>query len=120
MGTTTGEFIQKLTRDRDVIVIGGLAIIAHGFNRPTKDVDVWLDPLESKIRSLWVAKLPLATAEEARSLFERYVDWQTCEAALRNPDLMVKEIAMGFLREFAEEGDPFSAAILEDREIPPP
>lgn len=230
MGATTGEFIQELTRDHDVIVIGGLAIIAHGFNRPTKDADVWLDPLESpmswaeavqaacgrfpdltihtlpgwrrvegpevadaalevgmvrilgldcpldvfrrpnefpedsfaevlsrcsrnndgtwlpdpidlavtkdltnrekddhdirflesKIRTLWVVKLPHATAEEARSLFERYVDWQTCEAALRNPDLLVKEIAIGFLREFAAEGDPFSAAILEGRKIPPP
>jgi hypothetical protein len=47
MGATAGEFIQELTRDHDVIVIGGLAIIAHGFNRPTKDADVWLDPLES-------------------------------------------------------------------------
>lgn len=27
MGATAGEFIQELTRDHDVIVIGGLAII---------------------------------------------------------------------------------------------
>jgi hypothetical protein len=50
MGATAGEFIQELTQDHDVIVIGGLAIIAHGFNRPTKDADVWLDPLESSRR----------------------------------------------------------------------
>ncbi|MGL4401362.1 MAG: hypothetical protein ACRCXD_15970 [Luteolibacter sp.] len=230
MGTKAGEFIQTLTRNHDVIVIGGLAIIAHGFNRPTKDADVWLDPmdspvswadvihaacdrfpdltihtlpgwrrmegadvatavdevgmvrilgldcpldvfrrpnefsedsfaevlsrctrntdgtwlpdpidlavtkdltnrekddydirfLESKARARWIAMLPHATPEEADALFTRYVDWQTCEAALGNPDPSVKEIAMRYLREFAAEGDPFSAAILEEREIPPP
>ncbi len=47
MGTTTGQFIAALTESHDVIVIGGLAVIAHGLNRPTKDADIWLDPLDS-------------------------------------------------------------------------
>ncbi len=42
MGTTTGEFITALAADHRVLVIGGLAVIAHGFNRPTQDADVWL------------------------------------------------------------------------------
>ena len=47
MGTSTREFISALTERHRVIVIGGLAVIAHGFNRPTKDADVWLDPMET-------------------------------------------------------------------------
>ncbi len=141
MGTKAGEFIVALTERHDVIVIGGLAVIAHGFNRPTKDADIWLDPidlaiskdltnrekdghdirfLESKVRSRWIELLPTATSGEAEALLERFVDWQTCEAALRNPDAAVREMALDFLREFAAEGDPFSQAILDDRMIPPP
>jgi hypothetical protein len=47
MGTTAAQFITALTENHDVIVIGGLAVIAPGFNRSTKDADVWLDPLAS-------------------------------------------------------------------------
>jgi hypothetical protein len=30
-----------------VLVIGGLAVIAHGHNRSTKDADIWLEPMDS-------------------------------------------------------------------------
>lgn len=59
MGATAGQFITALTESHDVIVIAGLAVIAHGFNRPTKDAAVWLDPGESSevwakvIESTW-------------------------------------------------------------------
>lgn len=228
MGTSTGEFIAALTADHDVIVIGGLAVIAHGFNRPTKDADIWLAPmsspgewaealertcgrfaglslhtppgwrkvsgaevalaaeevgmvrvsglecpldvfrrpnefeaesfgevrsratrnadgtwlpdpldlaisknltnrdqdfhdvtyLESLVRSRWVEQLPTADAETARGLFDRYVDWRTCQAAMQNPDETVREMAMAYLRELAAEGDPFSRDLVEGREIP--
>jgi len=230
MGTQAGEFIAALTRDHDVIVIGGLAVIAHGFNRPTKDADVWLEPmdspsswagviettcnlfpeltihtlpgwrqisgpeieqaadevgmvrilgldcpldifrrpnefpvdsftdvlsrctrnsdltwlpdpidlaitkdltnreqdqhdirfLESLVRSRWINLLPTASLEEAKALLSRFVDWQTCEAALQNVDPTVREIAITQLREFAAEGDPFSQAILDHKPVPPP
>ncbi len=47
MVATTGEFITELTSRHRVLVIGGLAVIAHGFNRPTMDAGVWLEPMES-------------------------------------------------------------------------
>ena len=229
MGTTAGQFISALTENHDVIVIGGLAVIAHGFNRPTMDVDVWLDPLdspsawadcvekicsslpglsvhtlpgwrsvagqeiaaaaeevgmvrvlgldcpldifrrpnefeadsfaevlsrstrnadgtwlpdaidlaiskdltnrdkdaqdinflESKVRNLWVARLPTADLAEATAMFDRFVDWRTCEVALTHPDSAVKELAMGYLREFAADGDPFSQALLAHAPVPP-
>ncbi|MBC8128348.1 MAG: hypothetical protein H8M99_14500 [Gloeobacteraceae cyanobacterium ES-bin-144] len=229
MGTTTGQFISALTDGHDVIVIGGLAVIAHGFNRPTKDVDVWLNPLsspqawadileqickrftdlsihtlpgwrtvigsevavaaeeigmvrilgldcpldifrkpnefsadefsvvlsratrntdgtwlpdpidlaiskemtnrdkdmqdvnflESIVRKRWVDQLPTASADEARALLDRFVDWRTCEAALLNPSPVVREMALAYLREFAADGDPFSQALLSSTQIPP-
>ncbi|MFM7180016.1 MAG: hypothetical protein ACKO2G_00915 [Verrucomicrobiales bacterium] len=230
MVATAQEFIQKLSERHGVIVIGGLAVIAHGFNRPTKDADIWLEPmdspsewaatiqetcrcfsgltihtlpewrmvsgpavaeaaaeigmvrimgldcpvdvfrepnefaassfadvlsrctrnsdstwlpdpidlaiskdltnrdkdahdilfLESIARNRWIEILPSATREQAESLFARFVDWQTCQAAMSNPDQTVREMAIAYLREFAREGDPFSQAILDGREIPPP
>ncbi|MEI6176060.1 MAG: hypothetical protein WCS43_04140 [Verrucomicrobiota bacterium] len=47
MVTPAGQFISALANQHRVLVIGGLAVIAHGFNRPTKDADIWLDPLDS-------------------------------------------------------------------------
>jgi hypothetical protein len=230
MVTKAGEFIAALSKSHDVIVIGGLAVIAHGFSRPTKDADIWLEPmesaavwgaliekvcaefpnlnihtlpgwkrvagseiaqaadevgmlritgldcpldifrrpnefavesfadvlsrsernsdgtwlpdpldlaiskdltnrekdehdirfLESKVRHQWIELLPTASFQKAQALLERFVDWQTCEAALRNPDENVRELAVNFLREFAAEGDPFSQAILNEKIIPPP
>lgn len=46
MGTPTDNFIRKLTRDHRVIVLGGLAVIGHGFSRSTFDSDIWLEPME--------------------------------------------------------------------------
>ena len=230
MVATAHEFIQNLSERHQVIVIGGLAIIAHGLSRPTKDVAIWLEPMESasqwasaieeccrrfsgltihtlpewrmisgqevaeaaavigmvrilgfdcpvdifrepnefaassfadvlsrctrnsdstwlpdpidlaiskdstnrdkdaqdilfleaKTRKRWIEVLPTATKEEAELLFARFVDWQTCQAAMSNPDPVVREMAIAYLREFATEGDPFSQAILDGREIPPP
>lgn len=163
MGAKAGEFIAVPTERHDVIVIviGGLAVIAHGCTPPTKDADIWLDSmetpaesfaeilsrcshhadgtwrpdpidlaiskdltylkkdahdirfLESKSQSRWIKLLPTATGTGAQveALLERFVDWQTCEAALRNPNATVQEMALGLLRAFAAQGDPFSQAI---------
>lgn len=55
MGTTTAQFISTLARQHRIIVIDGLAVIAHGYNRPTKDADIWADPLDSAL--IWAEKL---------------------------------------------------------------
>lgn len=228
MGTTTREFISALTENHRVIVIGGLAVIAYGFNRSTQDADVWLEPmdspetwaaalekacgrfpdltlhtlpgwrrvsgaeiaaasdevgmvrilgldcpldifrrpnefpadsfdevyqrgsfnadgtrlpdpldlivtklntgrakdlddsrhLETVIRERYRNVLPTASLEEVRHLFDRFLDWEVCAMALENPSQDVKDHAVECLREMAAEGDPFSQALLEDREIP--
>lgn len=44
MESPTDRFIRILTKERKVVVIGGLAVIAHGLSRSTYDGDIWLAP----------------------------------------------------------------------------
>jgi hypothetical protein len=74
--------------------------------------------LESLVRKRYAEVLPTASISEVKALFARYLDWQVCEHALRNPSQEVKDYTLQSLREMAEEGDPFSQAILEKRPIP--
>lgn len=228
MVATTEQFITALTSRHRVLVIGGLAVIAHGFNRPTQDADVWLEPmdsadswaqalqnvrsrfpgislhtlpgwvriegndvaiaveeigmvrvmgldcpldvfrrpnefpsdsfdevfhratacadgtrlpdpldliitklntgrvkdlddsrfLESVIRDRYRHILPNADIKEVKALLERFVDWDVCRMALGNPSPEVRGYALAYLREMAGDGDPFSQALLDEREIP--
>ena len=55
MGTTLQEFLARAATRQRVVVLGGLAIIAHGYSRPTKDADAWLEPMDSP--ETWAATL---------------------------------------------------------------
>ncbi len=77
MVTPTEQFIAALTESHDVIVIGGLAVIAHGFNRPTKDADVWLDPLDSPIA--WAEVLEQTCARFAGLSTHTLPGWRRIE-----------------------------------------
>ena len=41
---STAELTRQLAAAHRVLVLGGLAVVAHGHSRPTYDADVWLDP----------------------------------------------------------------------------
>ena len=41
---STAELTRQLASAQRVLVLGGLAVVAHGHSRPTYDADVWLDP----------------------------------------------------------------------------
>ena len=47
MEGTVQELIDRLTVEHRVVIVGGVAVIAHGMSRHTKDADVWLDPMDS-------------------------------------------------------------------------
>jgi hypothetical protein len=47
MATTVQSFIHELALHHRVVILGGVAVIAHGYTRHTHDADVWLDPLSS-------------------------------------------------------------------------
>jgi hypothetical protein len=41
---TAARLIEKLASKNRVVLLGGLAVVAHGHSRSTFDADVWLDP----------------------------------------------------------------------------
>ncbi len=49
------DVVTRLASQERVVMIGGLAVIAHGLSRPTKDVDVWLDP--TKGAQSWLSSI---------------------------------------------------------------
>ena len=51
-------------------------------------------------------------------MLNRFLDWEVCEMALSNPASEAKDFATQCLRELAAEGDPFSRALLEQKNIP--
>ena len=64
------------------------------------------------------SKVPKWKKDEALNLLSRFADWKTCQSAQLNPNPEVRDQAITYLREFAADGDPFSQALLENREIP--
>ena len=46
MATTVEKFLESLTENFRIILLGGLAVVAHGLPRTTKDADIWLEPVE--------------------------------------------------------------------------
>ncbi len=55
MAATLQQFLARVASRQRAVVIGGLAVIAHGLSRPTKDGDAWLDPLDSP--GAWAGRL---------------------------------------------------------------
>ena len=47
MAATVQSFIDQLTLNHRVVILGGVAVIAHGYSRHTQDADIWLDPMSS-------------------------------------------------------------------------
>ena len=63
MAATFQQFLARAATRQRVVLIGGLAVIAHGYSRPTKDADAWLEPLDSP--EAWAAALCATLAEFA-------------------------------------------------------
>lgn len=48
-------FIRRLAETHRVILLGGMAVIAHGRSRHTKDFDIWLEPFDTP--EIWAGHL---------------------------------------------------------------
>jgi hypothetical protein len=55
MAIPVQSVVDRLVEQGRVIVIGGLAVIALGRERHTKDVDLWLDPIDTP--TAWAERL---------------------------------------------------------------
>ena len=73
MAIPVQDFIDRLTPDHRVIVIGGLAVIAHGYPRHTKDADIWLEPMASS--SDWAAVIEGICADLPGTSIHRLPGW---------------------------------------------
>ncbi len=73
MGTSADTLIRRLTREHRIVVLGGLAVIAHGHSRSTYDADIWLDPLGSS--GEWCAVLEKACLEFGGITLHRLPGW---------------------------------------------
>lgn len=71
--------------------------------------------LEGKIEADYLTRLPRATAGEAVRMLGRFLTPRVAEVALTHADPEVAELGRRFLRELAEEGDPYAAEILRRR-----
>jgi len=219
------NFISELASEGRILLIGGLAVIAHGLSRGTKDADIWFEPfetpkiwadkinsvlkkfenaslfdvfenkkiqpenladhifnkkmiringlerwldifrepnnlktddfniiwntatpfqktrlpleeyllqtkytnrysderdttfLEKKIFDKFSAEIKIADYNRAKEIFDIFAYFRLFELALENPNPKVKDLAIKNLKEFAKDGDPFSAEILEKHQI---
>lgn len=60
------EFIQTLNEcNVEYILVGGYAVIYHGYNRTTGDLDVWVNPTKENYK-----KLSLAFSKFGMSVFD--------------------------------------------------
>lgn len=69
MGTeiSSDVFVAQLAQQRRVLLLGGVAVIAHGLSRKTKDVDIWLEPMDAP--ASWAAALSAAVVVFATASF---------------------------------------------------
>lgn len=82
---------------------------ATGRDKDTQDIAF----LEAKAEREYLAKLPTASAEQASSMLARFLTPKVAEAGLHHPEESVRQLSLGYLKELAEEGDPFAREILD-------
>jgi len=70
--------------------------------------------LEAKAEREYLVKLPTASAEEAVFMLSRFLTPKVAEAGLHHPEESVRLLSLEYLKELAEEGDPFAREILEN------
>jgi len=79
MATPVQQFIDRLTPEARVLVIGGLAVIAHGYDRHTKDADIWLEPLSSSEE--WAKLIEKASSSIPGTTIHRLPGWMMVQGA---------------------------------------
>lgn len=79
MAIPVRTFLGHLTEDHRVLVIGGLAVIAHGYDRHTQDADVWLDPMSSAAE--WARVVAGVAALVPSTTIHRLPGWSVVDPA---------------------------------------
>jgi hypothetical protein len=83
--TSADAFITALAGKHRVVLLGGMAIISHGLSRKTKDVDIWLEPMNSV--AAWAAAL-----NECLDAFSGVYLWSLADRRVLQPQELADEI----------------------------
>jgi hypothetical protein len=86
-------FLRTLTSRHRVLLLGGLAVIAHGLSRATKDADVWLDPLPSP--EVWAVAVQRLVNETPGCSLATLPGWRILESL---PELSEAAEDVGMVR----------------------
>jgi len=97
------------TRLPDVV---DLLITKQDTGRPKDTYDIQF--LEGKAEELYLERLPKATSGEALKMLERFLNPKVAAAAAAHSDPEVREAGLQFLRDLADEGDPFARDLLAE------
>jgi len=68
--------------------------------------------LENKAEREYREKLPAASEDDAARMLERFLTPSVAELALRHPGAKVRAMALQFLQEMADDGNPYARDIL--------
>jgi hypothetical protein len=80
-----------------------------GRDKDTQDIAF----LEAKAEREYLEKLPGAPEEEAAAMLERFLTPPVAQLALQHPGQKVRTMALQFIREMADEGNPYARDILD-------
>jgi hypothetical protein len=97
------------TRLPDVV---DLLITKQDTGRPKDTYDIQF--LEGKAEEMYLERLPKAESGEALKMLERFLNPKVAAAAAVHSDPGVREAGLRFLRELADEGDPFARDLLAE------
>ncbi len=78
MAATVENFLESLSENFRIILLGGLAVVAHGLPRTTKDADIWLEPFELE---KWLNTLASAVVRFPGLQFFDLCNQQVCEVS---------------------------------------
>jgi hypothetical protein len=70
--------------------------------------------LENKAQKRYLEELPVASEEQAMEMIARFLTPKVAEAAMAHPSESVRRLGLRYLRELAQDGDPFAADILKN------
>lgn len=87
MDNTVEKFIGELSKEGRILLIGGLAVIAHGLSRATKDADIWFEPFDNE--QLWAGKI-----NRICGTFENVRLFDVFESRTIKPDTLVEYIVI--------------------------
>ncbi len=102
-----GEPLDDGTRVPDVI---DLLVTKQETGRDKDIQDIAF--LEAKAERLYLEQLPTASRDRAREMLDRFLTPKVAEAAVAHPDPEIRALGLGFVRELAEDGDPFAGDLL--------